>query len=82
VVSASTGTGHSLASLPVTVAGKTGTAQASGGQPHAWFSGFFPYQNPRIAFCVFLEHGGPGTVACAVMKEILERMAAEGILEK
>lgn len=79
VVSDSTGTAHILANLAVTVAGKTGTAQAPPGQPHAWFSGFFPFPEPRFVICVFLEHGGSGYVASVLAKQIIEEMIKEGL---
>lgn len=41
------------------MAGKTGTAQ-NAGDPHSWFAGFFPYDSPRVALVVFVEHGGTG----------------------
>ena len=48
------------------VAGKTSTAQAGPGRPtHAWFAGFAPYHQPRIAFVVMIERGGKGSVAAA-----------------
>ena len=80
VVASATGTGNVLASLPVTVAGKTGTAQAPPGQPHAWFTGFFPYEKPKYAICVMFEHGGPGYVASVAAKRIIDQMAKEGLL--
>lgn len=46
-----------LSQLPESVAGKTGSAQATGGEPHAWFSGFGPYGDPSIVVTVLLEHG-------------------------
>lgn len=27
---------------------------------HAWFMGYAPYDNPKVAFAVFVEHGGHG----------------------
>ena len=60
VVNSDTGTGR-LAQMPnVRVAGKTGTAQTTGGLPHAWFCGYAPAGSPRLSFVVFLEHGGKG----------------------
>jgi len=79
-VASDTGTAHVLASLPVSIAGKTGTAQTSGNKTHAWFCGFFPYEEPRYCICVLLEHGGSGAVACLVAKQIIESMAREGVL--
>ncbi len=48
------------------VAGKTGTAQLYKGDPHAWFTCYYPYQEGKnadentIAITVFIEHGGGG----------------------
>jgi len=42
----------------VTVAGKTGTAQAPGGPPHTWFVAFAPAENPVVAVAVLVERGG------------------------
>ncbi len=54
------------------LAGKTGTAQAPPKAPHAWMTGFFPYQNPEIAFVVLLEHGGSGGInAARVVKQAI-----------
>lgn len=75
------GTAHVLASLPISVAGKTGTAQAPPGQPHAWFVGFFPYESPAFVISVVLEHGGPGYVSSVVAKEIISRMLQEGLID-
>jgi penicillin-binding protein 2 len=61
------------------IAGKTGTAQVVKmlersknveDQPyklrdHAWFVGFAPYDDPRIAVAVVVEHGGFGSSAAA-----------------
>jgi penicillin-binding protein A len=45
----------------VAVAGKTGTAQnAEKKAPHAWFIGFAPANDPRIAVAVFVEGGDSG----------------------
>ena len=80
VVSEPTGTANVLSSLPVSIAGKTGTAQAPPGQPHAWFAGFFPYEKPKFAICVLLDHGGPGYYSCLVAKQIIDGMSKEGLL--
>jgi len=51
----------SLANLPdIEVAGKTGTAQNPHGKDHSAFIGFAPYDNPRIAVCVYVENAGFG----------------------
>jgi len=80
VVSETAGTGSVLSSLGVEVAGKTGTAQAPPGQPHAWFAGFFPFKEPKYVICVFLEHGGPGYYSCVTAKEIIGEMEKEGLI--
>lgn len=53
------GTGRRAAIPGVTVAGKTGTAQ-NAGPAHAWFIGFAPAENPKIAVAVIVENGGGG----------------------
>ena len=45
----------------VTTAGKSGTAELGGsGEPHSWFIGFAPAENPQIAIAVLVEKGGRG----------------------
>ena len=44
----------------VKVCGKTGTAQNPHGEPHAWFIGYAPAQNPQVAISVILENTGGG----------------------
>jgi len=80
VVADSGGTAGVLSSLSIPIAGKTGTAQVSRGQSHAWFAGFFPFSNPRFVICVFLEHGGPGQASCVLTKQIIETMIQEGLI--
>jgi peptidoglycan glycosyltransferase len=52
------GSGRSARIAGVSVAGKTGTAQADGGPPHAWFIAFAPANDPKIAVAVLVERGG------------------------
>ncbi|OHB76037.1 MAG: hypothetical protein A2Z34_08275 [Planctomycetes bacterium RBG_16_59_8] len=43
------------------VAGKTSSAQTSSGrESHSWFAGFMPFEKPKYAFIVLVEHGGSG----------------------
>lgn len=50
------GTAMSLKSLPVEVAGKTGTAQfGDENKTHGWFVSFAPYENPVLAMIVLVE---------------------------
>ena len=44
----------------VEVAGKTGTAQNPHGKDHSAFMGFAPFNNPKIAICVYVENAGFG----------------------
>jgi penicillin-binding protein 2 len=80
------GTGRRAALEDVVVAGKTGTAQvykSSAGidadelpkneRDHAWFVGYAPAEDPRIAFAVVVERGGHGgTSAAPVARKVLE----------
>jgi len=64
-----------VAGKPLTVACKTGTAEAGGTKatPHAWFTVFAPAQNPEVILTVLLENGGEGSSEAApIAKEILE----------
>jgi penicillin-binding protein 2 len=67
------GSARNLADLPVSVAGKTGTAQFLDNQKtHAWFECYAPYENPEIAVVVLIEGGGGGReIAAPVAKDIL-----------
>ena len=81
------GTGTAAQIPDIKVAGKTGTAdngpQRSDGSyvnsPHAWFSGFAPADNPRIAVAVIIENGGVagnettgGLAAAPVAKQVMQ----------
>ena len=75
---------------PIKMAGKTGTAQAhtyAGGhgahgavgawllRDHAWFIAFAPYDEPRYALSVLVEHGGFGAEAAAPVAREIMRVA-------
>lgn len=68
------GTAQTLKTLPVEVAGKTGTAQfGSENKTHSWFVSYAPYNNPTIAMVVLAEGGGEGhSAALPATKEIYE----------
>jgi len=55
------GTGRSLRSNPVAIAGKTGTAELTGAPSHSWFIGFAPYgaATHRVAVAVILVDQRP-----------------------
>jgi len=62
-----------LNSLPVSAAGKTGTAQFGTGEPHAWFTSFAPYDDPTIAIVVLIEQAGEGSdFSAPVARDVLE----------
>lgn len=67
------GTGRAAALPGVKVAGKTGTATVPEGQSHAWFIGFAPAEQPRVAFAVVIEHGGiGGRDAAPIARKVLQ----------
>lgn len=67
------GSARMLNSLPVTVAGKTGTAQWGTDKiPHAWFTCFAPYEDSEIVLTILIEEGEEGsTVAVPVANQFL-----------
>jgi penicillin-binding protein 2 len=67
------GSARRLNSLPVEVAGKTGTAQwGTNKTNHAWFTSFAPYNNPEIVLTVMVEEGIEGSgIATSIAGEIL-----------
>ncbi len=74
------GTASILNFPEITVAGKTGTAQNPSGAPHGWFIGFFPFEKPRYAMVVFLEHGVAGYMSSLTAKQIITQMLKEGLM--
>lgn len=66
------GTGTRAALPDVQVAGKTGTAEVADGEPHAWFVGFAPADDPQLVVAVVVEHGGTGGSAAApIARDVL-----------
>ncbi len=58
------GTAKRMQSLPISSAGKTGTAQFDNNEKeHAWFTAYAPYEQPQIALTVIVEGGGEGGAA-------------------
>jgi len=50
---------------------------------HAWYVGYAPFESPRIAFAIFVEHGGHGGSAAApVAAAVVRAMAEESKAEK
>lgn len=71
VVKSGTGTNASIKN--VKVAGKTGTAENASGKSHAWFIGFAPADNPKIAIAVVLEEEGSsgGASAAPIARDLI-----------
>ena len=66
------GTARSFQNLPVTSAGKTGTAQwSSVYADHSWFTGFAPYEDPEVVITVMGEQGGEFSLASPIAHDIL-----------
>ncbi|HDQ35115.1 MAG TPA: penicillin-binding protein 2, partial [Chloroflexi bacterium] len=65
---------HRFQGLGIPVAGKTGTAEVgAGAEPHSWFAGYFPADNPEIALVVMVENAGEGsTVAAPMFRQVIE----------
>ena len=64
------------AAIPgISTAGKSGTAELGGrGEPHSWFIGFAPVENPKVAIAVLVERGGRGGERAAPLAgELMER---------
>ena len=68
------GSARSLMALPVTSAGKTGTAQwSSTKENHAWFTAFAPYEDPVLVITVVVEEGREGSeIAAPIAREIMQ----------
>jgi penicillin-binding protein 2 len=85
VTHASNGTAtHRFVDMALPVAGKTGTAEAPPGLPHAWFVGYAPaepfttaegrlVEAPELAIAVVLENAGEGSdVAAPLFRRVVE----------
>lgn len=67
------GTATRIRLLDVEICGKTGTAQNPHGKDHAWFVGFAPYENPKIAIAVLVENVGFGsTYAAPIAQKVIQ----------
>jgi len=75
------GTGRPADIPGLNVCGKTGTAEVSDGEDHAWFTCFAPLSKPEVVVTVLVEHGGYGSrVAAPIARAILEEALDLGLL--
>ncbi len=75
------GTGRTANVPRLQVCGKTGTAEAPGGNDHAWFTCLAPRSRPEIVVTVLVENGGYGSQAAApVARALLEEAVQLGLL--
>ncbi len=84
VVEEGTGQAANLEGLTGEVAGKTGTATVSTGQDldEAWFIGFAPVSDPKIAVAVVLPdipNGYGGVYAAPIAAQEMKTLLAEGL---
>jgi penicillin-binding protein 2 len=64
--------------FPVSVAGKTGTAEHKPKQPIAWYAGYAPAEDPRYVVVAMVEEGGGGSSAAApIVRRIFEGLFPE-----
>lgn len=77
VVERGTGT---AAFLPgIVIAGKTGTAQQTRGEDHAWFACYAGRPEPEVVFVVLIENGGKGgMVAAPLARELIRYYYQQG----
>ena len=71
------GTGTAAALSGIRAGGKTGTAEVDNATANqAWFIGFAPLDNPRMAVAVTIERtqGQGGTEAAPIAKQVLESL--------
>lgn len=73
--------------VPVTVAGKTGTAQITANEPnHALFVSFAPYENPEISVTVQIPNGYTSAnaveLASKVYKYYFDKKSRKSLLKK
>ena len=78
----SSGTARTAQIPGITWCGKTGTVQNAGGKDHAFFIGYAPRENPKIAIAVTVENVGFGaTYAAPIAKAIVERYLLKKLTE-
>ena len=59
--------------VPVTVGGKTGTAEVDGKKPYAVFCGFAPLDEPELVVSCIIEEGSSGARAAYAVGKVMEK---------
>jgi len=80
VVQDSDGNGRAARIELMTMAGQTGIAEVKNKPAHAWFAGYAPARQPRVAFAVVLEHGGNGSASAEVARDFVTELLGYGYL--
>ncbi len=75
------GSSYGLRNTKYNIAAKTGTSETgkklsdgSYEQSHSWVTGFFPYEEPKYAFAVFIENGGKSYNAQEVLRDFVNQL--------
>lgn len=79
------GTAQGLSGFSISVAAKTGTAEVGDtDRVHSWSIGFFPYDDPKVAFAILMDSGPRSNLVGAtfVAAETLRWMEETGFLSK
>ena len=77
------GTGKKAEVHGAGLCGKTGTAQAPGGEDHSWFTCFTTETRPRIVVTVLVERGGFGSrAALPVARAVVEEALRLGVVRR
>lgn len=59
--------------FPISIAGKTGTAENPHGDDHGWFVAYAPFDHPTVVVAVIVEQGGFGADSAGpIARKILE----------
>ena len=66
----------------VQVAGKTGTAEVADAEPHAWFAGFAPADDPQVVVAVLVENAGTGGSVAAPIARAGHRRGPGSLMEQ
>ncbi len=73
MVASSSTASNNMKNIPVTVGGKTGTAQLGGNvEENGLFVCAAPYDNPKIVVATIIEHAGGGSYSIPSAASVLE----------